>query len=513
MRRDLFIALSLANLCYLRVWSELLTYTRSDEYLMKLPPRPLEYFALMLNVLLVAGALFGAVTWARRTLSKSAFRWVEFTFLLFLVIPLNALRAVLSNHFDFLRSALFSLVSPRTVELMAAALLVASVLLILKFRRALAHTAAVVLVALVPFCAVTFGQALWRVVQYNPAPFAAKPAAPPLADARKCPRVVWVIADEWDYGIAFVDRPESLLLPELDRLRKETLFAQQAYPPGPETPISMPGYFTGKLVQDVTYDGPSELRLHFRGDPEPERWSAQPSIFDRAHALGFNTALVDWYHPTCRVLSGLTYCNWWEMGRQFNSMGHTFAEILPNQTRSLFETSLLSLFGQSLSGHQQVEAYHAILKEGIAAANNPALGLIVIHLPIPHAPHAYSRRTGAFDLKNSPIAGYADSLALLDRTVQILRGSMESSGEWDRTTILFTSDHHYRGSQAFYGKDDVRIPYMLKMASQHDGAEYMQPFNTVLTHDLVLAILKGQIATADDVSRWLDRNRSRVPAS
>jgi hypothetical protein len=36
--RDLFIALSLANLCYLRVWSELLTYTRSDTYLMKLPP-------------------------------------------------------------------------------------------------------------------------------------------------------------------------------------------------------------------------------------------------------------------------------------------------------------------------------------------------------------------------------------------------------------------------------------------------------------------------------------------
>jgi hypothetical protein len=54
---------------------------------------------------------------------------------------------------------------------------------------------------------------------------------------------------------------------------------------------------------------------------------------------------------------------------------------------------------------------------------------------------------------------------------------------------------------------------MLKMASQHEGGEYGQPFNTVLTHDLVLAILNGQVVTAADVAHWLDRNRSRVPAS
>jgi hypothetical protein len=54
---------------------------------------------------------------------------------------------------------------------------------------------------------------------------------------------------------------------------------------------------------------------------------------------------------------------------------------------------------------------------------------------------------------------------------------------------------------------------MLKMPSQREGVEYAQPFNTVLTHDLVIAILEGQVATPADVWRWLDRNRSRVPAS
>jgi len=64
--RDLAVAFSLANLCYLRIWSELLTYTRANTYLMKTPPVPAEYAAVVMNVLL-AGALFwGLATAARR---------------------------------------------------------------------------------------------------------------------------------------------------------------------------------------------------------------------------------------------------------------------------------------------------------------------------------------------------------------------------------------------------------------------------------------------------------------
>jgi hypothetical protein len=511
--RDLFIALSLANLCYLGVWSELLTYTRSDTYLMKLPPAPADYLAVMLNVLLLAGALWAAVTLARRKASKSAFRWVEVAFLLSLIVPLNALRAVLSNHFDFLRSAIFAILSPRMVEMLAAAMAVLALLFIAKYRRGAARVAAAALAMLVPFCAVTFGQALWRITRYDTAGCASRPPAPPLPGARQSPRVLWVIADEWDYRLTFVDRPASLALPEIDRLRKDTLFADQAYPPGPETPISMPAFFTGKLVDAFQYDGPAELQVRFHGAHRFEPWSRQPSVFTHARELGFNAALIDWFHPGCRVLSSLTYCDWWELARQFNSMGHSFGEVLGNQTRSLFETTLLSLFGQSLAGLQQARVYHEILREGMDVANNPEFGLAVVHLPIPHAPHAYDRRTGAFTLRNAPIGGYVDSLALLDRTIGEMRRAMESAGAWDRTTVLFTSDHHYRESAALDGKDDTRIPFLLKMASEREGARYSQSFNAVLTHDLVLAILKGDIATAADAARWLDANRSRLPES
>ena len=134
-----------------------------------------------------------------------------------------------------------------------------------------------------------------------------------------------------------------------------------------------------------------------------------------------------------------------------------------------------------------------------------------MHLPVPHAPHAYDRKTGTFTLGNSPIAGYIDSLALLDRSVGELRRAMENAGVWDSTTVLFTSDHGYRDAEALDGKSDPRIPYILKLASQKEGVEYTQEFNTVLTADLLLGVLRGEIGDAG-VGSGVARPQSDTPS-
>lgn len=516
MRRSWFIALSLANLCYLRVWSELLTYTRADTYLMKQPPAPAAYAAVMLDVLLAGGVLWLAGVLLLRRFPRAA----DFLLLFSLLLPLNGLRAVLSNRIDVLRSPLLNVVSLRMLALIAGVTALCGIAAMVRYHRRLARLAAAALVALFPFCAVTFAQAIWKIVRYNPSAFASKSPGPALLQSKMVrldrpgsARVLWIIADEWDYRLSFVDRPASLELPQIDRLRADAVSAEQAFPPGPETRISMPGYFTGKLVAADKYDGPSELQLRFFGQAEFQPWSQQPSIFSRAQALGVKTALVDWFHPTCRILHGLTWCDWWEMGRQFNSMGDSLGVVMISATRSLFETTLLSAFGQSLAVHQQIQVQRQILNEGQAIADDPQYGLAVIHLPIPHAPHPYDRHTGTFTLKNSPIRGYIDSLALLDRTLGELRRSMESSGAWDRTVVILTSDHHYREDEALDGKTDSRIPFLVKTAGRDSGIVYSRRFNTVLTHDLILAFLRGELVTAADVARWLDMNRSRVVES
>jgi hypothetical protein len=263
------------------------------------------------------------------------------------------------------------------------------------------------------------------------------------------------------------------------------------------------------LIRQVIWDGPRELQLFYTGEAQMVPWSTQTSVFQRAGALGINTALVEWFHPACRVLSGLSYCTWRPMAMQYNSMGEGFWQILPNQARSLFETTMFSLFGRSLSARQQTGVYHAILREGEALANDTNFGFTVVHLPVPHAPHAYNLKTGEFTLGNAPIAGYVDSLALLDRTVGEIRRSMENSGTWDTTTVLFTSDHPYREAMQLDGKSDPRIPYILKLASQKEGVEYTPQFNAVLTSDLLMDVLRGEITDAVSATAWLDRNRAR----
>ncbi|HTP30547.1 MAG TPA: sulfatase-like hydrolase/transferase [Candidatus Acidoferrales bacterium] len=502
-RRDALIAVSLANLCYLRVWTELLTYRRWDTYLMKLPPGPPAMLAAMTNVLLLAVLFWGAATLARRSGSKRIWTVAECGFLIFLIVPLNALRAVLSRISDLFKSTLFEVLGIRGVLIAGVSLILAGALGILFFHRRMAAAAATALAMLSPFCAVTFGQAIWKSIQYDAAGFAARPAATLVPGAPER-RVVWIVADEWDYRLTFVDRDASLRLPEIDGLRGRTFFADHARPPGPETSISIPAYFTGRPVKGVVYDGPSELQVEFSGTGKLAPWSKEPNVFTRAHDLGFNTAAVEWFHPTCRVLSGLASCEWWQIALQANSMGHSFGELVPDQARSLFETSLLSVFGQSLGVESHIATYRAILRDGIQTANNARYGFTFIHLPIPHAPHGYDRRTGQFELRNSPIRGYVDSLALLDVAVGELRREMIKAGTWDGTTVLITSDHPYREAEVLDGKSDPRIPWILKMAHQREGVVYSRSFNAVLTQDLLLGVLRGELANASDVGRWLD---------
>lgn len=88
---------------------------------------------------------------------------------------------------------------------------------------------------------------------------------------------------------------------------------------------------------------------------------------------------------------------------------------------------------------------------------------------------------------------------------------MEKADIWDSSTVILTSDHPFREAQQLDGKADWKIPYMLKFSGQKEGFLYTKPFNAVLTADLALAILRGEVRDAPATVQWLDANRSRVP--
>lgn len=507
--RDLAVALSLANLCYLRLWSELLTYTRGDAYEMQRPPARAEYFAVMANVLLVGLLSWGAIRLVRRSRSELVHRAARWGFFLFLLLPANAIRSVLAEHFTYLKSPLFDLIGTRGVALLALGLAGAALFLIWRWPRGLAAALSGALLAVSPLVPMTFAQAAWKIARWDDSAFLDQPHAPWLAGAKTSPRVLWVIFDEWDQRLTFPERAAGLNLPEIDRFRAQSLYADNAYSPGPETPVSMPALLTGRMIRDVDRAGPSRLLLEYADGSKPEPWARQPNIFSEARAAGFNTALVGWFHPYCRVISwGLSACWAWPMSRQHNSLGSGFFEVLPNQTRSLFETELLSVFGRSLPTVAHARTYREMLDRAERVAAGGQYGLTLLHLPVPHAPHSFNRRTGRFDLGNSPVKGYLDSLVLTDRTLGELRRAMEAAGVWDNTTILLSADHSFRASTALDGKKDHRIPFLLKLAGHGEGVAIREPFNTLLTKDLILAVLRGEISTPRQAGAWLAQHRT-----
>ncbi|HEV2688404.1 MAG TPA: sulfatase-like hydrolase/transferase, partial [Bryobacteraceae bacterium] len=319
------------------------------------------------------------------------------------------------------------------------------------------------------------------------------------------PRVLWIIFDEWDQGLTFDNRPDGLHLPALDRLRRESLYAGNALPPADATIVSMPSLIEGRVVRVASPIDAETMELKYM-DGSTQRFADEPNLFSEVRRSGMNAAVYGWYLPYCRALGAyLCDCWWQDFSSPLLVASPTFGSALLNQPRRLIEPTLFSPFGPSLSAHKHQRTFEELLARSKRVAADPDVRLALVHFNVPHAPFIYERATGGMTFSNS-VNGYSDALALVDKTIGGLRASMEQSGTWDSVTVLFSADHFYRGSPLVNGVRDRRVPFLVHFPASSSGLTYMRPFNTVLTHDLILALLHSEITSAASTRDWLDRH-------
>src|SRR5438874_2263071 len=96
MWRDIAVSLSLANLIYLRIWSELLNYHYRDTYWLKTAPPPPHLIALMINVLVLAGVLWLIIARVRLLHSRFA-SLAPLGFLVILFTLINSLHSLVGD--------------------------------------------------------------------------------------------------------------------------------------------------------------------------------------------------------------------------------------------------------------------------------------------------------------------------------------------------------------------------------------------------------------------------------
>jgi hypothetical protein len=490
MPRDYLLSLSLANLVYLRAWADLLPIDTDFLFHRKTIPGIGQYLGIAADVLALSLLAFLFLRLAPKLPS-----WLKG--ILLIVATVMVALALRSIGPAFLRhSALFGL--PVSMVLIAAV-----AVLSFRFRDRTVRAAQSVLVVAVPAIAVTFGGSLFNLYSQTQLP-----PEPPLATrlaGRPPVRVLWIIFDEWDQRLSFTERAPGIQMPVIDHLVSNSFTANHALAALAGTPVAqmatvdaVPSLLYGKRLVHSKVDSASVRRLGF-SDGSLANLGSGDSVFAKARAQGWNTALAGWYLPYCRLFNPqLTECYWDEMYEQWLSARSDFAGAAIDETRQLFETRMFSVFGPSLVNVRHVAEYEALRAAALRYAGDPSIGLAFIHFNIPHVPYFYDPKIGRLGHYGYSDPLYNETLQKVDATAGEVLSAIGRAGLASKTAVILSSDHPLRTSSV-----DPYVPYIVHLPDESYGSVSTKEFSTVKTADLAVAIARGEVKSPADVATAL----------
>jgi hypothetical protein len=479
MFKDLARALSLSNLCFIISWNELLN-------------SPIRRFniglAIIINVLALAAIFWITISLVRHSGNRLALRMARFFFPLVLLVPIKGLIRILLPKQKLLFVELFIL--------LLVVLLIG--LFEVRFGNVILRFFLISVLVLFPFFFIATYQAVLTMIPVpakHPAEPIPAPESPPL-------RVLWLVFDELDQRLTFSDRPSSLNLPELDRLRRNSIFATNAFPPSDSTVVSMPALISGELLSNTELVNQRRLMITVGKSETTVNWNSRPNLFTQAREIGYSSAVIGWYIPYCTLIGdSVSKCVWIDhepttLGESIRKQVLDFIGGIPLASAFVIAHEIQE--NDRYQRRKHIEDYSGILQAAKDVIAGPSFGFSVDSLASPASPGNLQRRDDRFELNGA--SSYLDNLQLVDKTLGELRQQMEELGTWEDTIVLVTSDHWLRSFWKSIGPEpgepaeiiptdiDQRVPVLLKLSGQTGSVTYEPVFNTVLLHDLVLAL-------------------------
>jgi hypothetical protein len=532
--KNFLVCFSIGNMCFIRRWYDLENLqAHSVDYYRTAPVNPTLLSATVVAGLLLSVALWLAWRWLERHATPARVRVAQCVFLLLLVFPLESVRRYWNlerEHPD---------IASNVALLVVEAILAIGAMMALAGKPRVAYSARRMLVPLVFLYPALILDFVWSQVAAEPeSAYQAKASLAPLPPRPGGQhRIIWIVFDELDQRIAFDARPKNVDLPELDRLRGESLVARHAIQTAPWTVIALPSLLCGRVFSRAELIDADELRLTPENSTQSLNWSDQPNVFRRARQLGANASMVGWHHPYCRVLGdSLVNCFALPSGHPTAALlreTHASEEGVWRTVAFLFRLQFENLrdlvrwnsskrsedLRSAYVQQRQQQQYFRIRDRVYAGALDRQIEFLFAHFPTPHLFGIYDRARCDFTLNAHE--DYLDNLALVDRTLGELRQELEREGLWDSTTVLLTSDHGLRPDlwkgrygwnqqmeELTVGGRSETVPFLLKLAGQREPVEFDKPFSGVVSGDLCLAVLSGEVRTPREAAAWLDAHAS-----
>ena len=498
---------SLVNIFFIPEWANLFGEQSEQQIFLTPTPRLNAYFALGSTVFILSLLLSIFLIQIRRY----QFKKIETIFYLFigasLIVPINFLRefTAIFNYYPQLSYAAHGLLKHFVFPYKVIILIVVAIAFIkvvrsqttslIKYVNALA-------LLLAPIIVVTYANLFSKLYSAAHLVSLQNVISPSQIKNWDGPKVRWLIFDEMDYRLVFDDRPKGIKLPELDRLQKEAIFSSAAYPPNDYTIEAVPSLLSGARKSVITIKS-EDLVLRNLITHTDEKWADISNIFRDVKDLGSTNALVGWYHNYCPVFkTDLDYCRRLPAGR-FGYDESFFGSVLVILERAfILDKRLERAFIFNLE---------VITRRSLDRTISNNYGLSFFHFSVPHSPWIFDQIKG----KTSPYIlrspeQYFGNMLLVDKIIGEFRRTLEANGEWNKSTLIISSDHSWRKSAEYDSKRDFRVPFIIKMA---DGKARVinKPIGTIVTKNFILEVMKKKISTTDEAVSWLQEQSKDFP--
>lgn len=314
-------------------------------------------------------------------------------------------------------------------------------------------------------------------------------------------RIVWLLFDELSYDQTFEHRFSGLAMPAFDEFKSKSIVFTDLTPEGYYTDRVIPAFFLGKPVSNIRGGLDGEAMVKFSGNKQWEAFDAHATLFSDAQRLGWSTGVVGWYNPYCRILAGtLNYC-FWRMGDGQSDGAIPDQSAWQNAAAPVMETVRALKHEPGFAQEKHAEDLAAMMPPAEALIRNQSIGFVFIHLPVPHPPGIYDRTTGRLRAGGT----YIDNLALADKSLAELMGTLSDTASAAKTTVIVCSDHSWRvpmwrstalwtkeEETASHGRFDPRPVLMIHFPAQQVEREVTAPFEEIRLHDIIEHLLRGQ---------------------
>ena len=281
-------------------------------------------------------------------------------------------------------------------------------------------------------------------------------------------------------------------------------------PIGNKTILVIPGLLSGSIVTSATYTTDNRYLIQTADSSNTQPFDVNASVFGMANRSGLTTSIIGWYITYCPIFATAAQeCYWTNDDTELGappSRDAGFAENVWFPLRVLLEQTFEPPRARKDIATWNSEGHIASVKDvgshALATLSTSQADLIYIHLPTPHPPAFWNRRSGSFGAGGS----YLDSLDYSDRLLGQILDLLQSQPRWAATTLIVQGDHSWRthlwrGMPGWSSEDerisnagqwDPRPALLIHAAGQQDPATVSTPTSLMFVHDFVA----GQIQAA-----------------